>query len=385
MTKKQFDVAVVGGGMVGAATALGLARQGKRVAVVEGFTPKTFDANQELDIRISAISRASVELLKKLEVWDAIESMRVHPYSVLETWEWEGFNTRFDAADLKLENMGYMVENRVIQLGLWQSLESHPNVTLFCPDRIDTFTHISGGIELLLQSGEHLECELLVGADGANSQVRQMSGIGITAWDYRQHCMLINVKTDSQEQDTTWQWFTPNGPRSFLPMGEDKACLVWYDSPQTIKALSQMSKAELGTEIAKAFPERVGEIKVKEFAYFPLKRRHAQSYYKSNLVLVGDSAHTINPLAGQGVNLGFKDVAALLETLETDDYSDESLAKYERERRTDNLVMQGAMDAFYLGFSNSILPLKLARNVGLRVANNAGAIKQQALKYALGL
>ncbi|GAM69993.1 2-octaprenyl-3-methyl-6-methoxy-1,4-benzoquinol hydroxylase [Vibrio sp. JCM 19236] len=200
MIKKQFDVAVVGGGMVGAATALGLARQGKRVAVVEGLTPKTFDANQELDIRISAISRASVELLKKLEVWDAIEAMRVHPYSVLETWEWEGFNTRFDAADLKLENMGYMVENRIIQLGLWQSLESHPNVTLFCPDRIDTFAHISGDIELLLQSGEHLECELLVGADGANSQVRQISGIGITAWDYRQHCMLINVETDSKSK-----------------------------------------------------------------------------------------------------------------------------------------------------------------------------------------
>lgn len=146
-----------------------------------------------------------------------------------------------------------------------------------------------------------------------------------------------------------------------------------------------MSKAELGVEIAKAFPERVGEIKVEQFASFPLKRRHAQSYFKSNLVLVGDSAHTINPLAGQGVNLGFKDVAVLLETLETGDYSDESLAKYERERRTDNLVMQGAMDAFYLGFSNSILPLKLVRNVGLRMANNAGAIKQQALKYALGL
>lgn len=385
MTKKRFDVAVVGGGMVGAATALGLALQGKRVAVIEGFAPKAFDAEQEMDIRISAISRASVELLKKLQVWDDIESMRVHPYSVLETWEWEGFNTRFDAVDLKLDNMGYMVENRIIQLGLWQSLEIHQNVTLFCPDRIDTFAHIDDGIDLLLDSGESLECKLLVGADGANSQVRQMSGIGLTAWDYRQHCMLINVETSSREQDTTWQWFTPSGPRSFLPLGNGKACLVWYDKPETIKALSQMKPAELASQITSAFPERLGDIKVEQSASFPLKRRHAQSYYKANLVLVGDSAHTINPLAGQGVNLGFKDVAALLEVLESGDYSKESLARYESTRRTDNLLMQGAMDAFYLGFSNSILPLKMARNVGLKLANNAGPVKQQALKYALGL
>ncbi|WP_261816859.1 FAD-dependent oxidoreductase [Vibrio gallicus] len=385
MTVDRFDIAVIGGGMIGAATALGLAKQGKTVAVVEGVEPKAFSADQEMDIRISAISRASVELLTSLQVWTDIESMRIHPYSVLETWELEGFNTRFDAKDLKLDNMGYMVENRILQLGLWKQLQQHSNIRLFCPDRIQSLIQSENKAQINLDSGISLECHLLVGADGANSKVRQLSQIGVTAWDYRQHCMLINVETDSSEQDTTWQWFTPHGPRSFLPLGNGQACLVWYDSPQAIQALSQLDEAQLQAKIIRSFPKRVGQVKVLKSASFPLKRRHAQTYYKSNVVLVGDAAHTINPLAGQGVNLGFKDVAGLLKVLDTNTISQTQLAEYQKQRVADNLIMQGAMDAFYLGFGNDILPLKMARNIGLKLANNAGAIKQQALKYALGL
>ncbi|MEZ9488679.1 FAD-dependent oxidoreductase [Vibrio breoganii] len=385
MAHMHFDVAVIGGGMVGAATALGLAKQGKRVAIVEGYQPKSFESSQDLDIRISAISKSSVDLLEQLGAWPHIQSKRVYPYSGLETWELENCCTRFDAADLDLPLLGYMVENRVLQLGIWEALSEDSNVTFYCPDSLVSMTTNEQGKHLELSSGDVLSASLVVGADGANSKVRQIAGIGVTAWDYRQDCMLINVDTDCLDVDVTWQWFTPSGPRSYLPMGEGKGCLVWYDSPQRIKQLAQLSVAELQAEIERCFPKRVGHVTVKDSASFPLKRRHAQHYCKEGVVLVGDSAHTINPLAGQGVNLGFKDVTALLTTLSGDDYSLDNLEQYQQLRKTDNLIMQTAMDVFYVGFSNNLGPVKMLRNVGLKLADSAGPLKHQALKYALGL
>lgn len=385
MTKNRFDVAVVGGGMVGAAMALGLVKQGKKVALIEGVEPKPYQASQPLDIRISAISKSSVDLLESLGAWQHIKSMRVFAYRGLETWEHENCHTRFDAASLGLPLLGYMVENRLIQLGIWQELEAFEGIELFCPDTLDRVVFDDGKADIVLNSGVKLQADLIVGADGANSKVRQQANIGITAWDYRQDCMLINVHTDAQEVDITWQWFTPHGPRSYLPMGEGKACLVWYDSPERIKQLSQLTHQQLKQEIEMHFPSRVGEVSVDSVASFPLKRRHAHKYVNRGAVLVGDSAHTINPLAGQGVNLGFKDVAALLKTLSSGDYSYENLAKYQKVRKADNLLMQTAMDAFYLGFSNDLPPIKLLRNIGLRLADSAGPLKHKALKYALGL
>ncbi|GAB7219485.1 FAD-dependent oxidoreductase [Vibrio comitans] len=385
MAHMHFDVAVIGGGMVGAATALGLAKQGKQVAIIEGYQPKPFEHTQGLDIRISAISKSSVDLLKQLGAWPHIQNKRVFPYSGLETWELENCCTRFDAADLDLTLLGYMVENRVLQLGIWEALSEYSNVTFYCPDSLVSMKTTGQGQLLDLSSGEALSASLVVGADGANSKVRQIAGIGVTAWDYRQDCMLINVETDCLDIDVTWQWFTPSGPRSYLPMGEGKGCLVWYDSPERIKQLAQLNTVELQTEIQRCFPARVGHVTVKDFASFPLKRRHAQHYCKDGVALVGDAAHTINPLAGQGVNLGFKDVTALLTTLSDDDYSLRNLQKYQQLRKTDNLIMQTAMDVFYVGFSNNIGPVKMLRNVGLKLADSAGPLKHQALKYALGL
>ncbi|CAM4036399.1 FAD-dependent oxidoreductase [Vibrio neonatus] len=381
----HFDVAVIGGGMVGAATALGLAKQGKRVAVVEGYKPEPFSASQALDIRISAISKSSVDLLQQLGAWSHVQSKRVFPYMGLETWELDNCRTRFDASSLQLPLLGYMVENRVLQLGIWQALQAYSNVSFYCPDALVDMKTSELGKQIELSSGEQISTSLVVGADGANSKVRHIAGIGVTAWDYRQDCMLINVETDCADTDVTWQWFTPQGPRSYLPMGAGQGCLVWYDSPKRIKQLSQLTPEALKLEIEACFPERIGTVSVNNFASFPLKRRHVQHYCKESVVLVGDSAHTINPLAGQGVNLGFKDVQGLLEVLEEGDYSLDNLKRYQKLRRTDNLLMQTAMDAFYLGFSNNIGPVKLLRNMGLKLADRAGPIKDQALKYALGL
>ncbi|HHX8456028.1 TPA: 2-octaprenyl-3-methyl-6-methoxy-1,4-benzoquinol hydroxylase [Vibrio diabolicus] len=390
----KYDIAVIGGGMVGAAVAVGFAKQGRSVVLVEGAKPKAFDAAQAMDIRVSAISHQSVELLDSLGAWSEIKSMRVCPYRRLETWEHPECRTRFHSDELSLEQLGYIVENRLIQLGLWQVFSQYDNLTVMCPERLKDIEFADVNL-VTLESGVQFEANWVIGADGANSKVRQLAGIGVTAWDYRQHCMLINVKTELPQQDITWQQFTPSGPRSFLPLcsltNEDgqevgQGSLVWYDSPKRIKQLCAMGKPQLREEILRHFPAELGDIEVLQFGSFPLTRRHAQGYSSKNCVLVGDSAHTINPLAGQGVNLGFKDVDVLLSVTEhQEQLEDALLAKYERARRPDNLLMQTGMDFFYKGFSNDLGPLKFVRNAALKFAENSGPIKAQVLKYALGM
>ncbi|MBN1085077.1 2-octaprenyl-3-methyl-6-methoxy-1,4-benzoquinol hydroxylase [Erwinia aphidicola] len=388
--KQKVDVAIVGGGMVGAALASGLAQHGFQVAVLEQETPAEFVAGSDPDVRISAIGAASAALLKQLDVWPAVLAMRTVPYRKLETWEWQTAAVNFDAESLGLPELGFMVENSVLQQALWQRLQQQP-VQLLCPARLRDLQSENGGWQLTLDNGEQLHARLVVGADGANSQVRQLAGIGIHGWNYSQSCMLISVRCEHDAGDTTWQQFTPDGPRAFLPLFDRWASLVWYDSPARIRQLQAMSMPQLQKEIQAHFPPRVGRVTPVAAGSFPLVRRHATRYVLPGLALVGDAAHTINPLAGQGVNLGYRDVDALIEVLSesrlrAEDWTSAAvLQRYQRKRLKDNLLMQSGMDLFYFAFSNQSAPLKVLRNLGLIVAQHSGVLKRQALRYALGL
>ena len=391
MTIHVTDVAIVGGGMVGGALALGLAQQGFTVTVLEKVAPPAFDPASAPDVRISAISAASVGLLKSLGVWDAIRAMRVHAYRRLETWERESAHVAFDAAELKLPELGYMVENKVLQWGLWQALAAHEAVTLRVGSELKTMQRGETQTALHLREGETIHARLVIGADGANSQVREMAGIGVHAWQYQQSCMLISVECADDPGDSTWQQFTPSGPRAFLPLFDHWASLVWYDAPARIRQLQSMTMAQLQQEIASHFPARLGRVTPQAAGAFPLTRRHALQYVQPGLALVGDAAHTIHPLAGQGVNLGYRDVDALLEILAEargrgEDWASlPVLKRYQARRRADNFIMQSGMDLFYAGFSNDLAPVRMLRNIGLMAAERAGGLKRQALKYALGL
>ncbi|AZL84343.1 2-octaprenyl-3-methyl-6-methoxy-1,4-benzoquinol hydroxylase [Aliivibrio salmonicida] len=383
---KEYDFAIVGGGMVGAAAAIGLAKLGYLVAIIEHKEPSTYDNKQPMDIRVSAISQSSVDLLEKLGAWESIKEMRVCPYKRLETWEHPECRTRFHSDALNMDQLGFIVENRLIQLGLWQTFSCYDNLNVITPTKITDLEFFSDHNELTLENGDKIKAKWVLGADGANSYVRQKTNIGITAWDYRQHCMLINIETEQPQQDITWQWFTPSGPRSFLPLQGNKGSLVWYDSPKRIKQLCAMNSTQLESEIKAYFPKELGEFTVEQYGSFPLTRRHAQKYVDHHCVLLGDAAHTINPLAGQGVNLGFKDIKVLLEEVEKKGLNtDRAFKMYESRRKIDNLAMQSSMDLFYTLFSNSLPPVKLLRNIGLKLADSSGKLKTQALKYALGL
>ncbi|MBD2793638.1 3-demethoxyubiquinol 3-hydroxylase [Xenorhabdus szentirmaii] len=391
--QQKFDIVVVGAGMIGAATALGLAQEGWRVALLEHQPPAPYDAVNEPDIRVSAISCASVDLLKQLGAWKNVLQMRCAPYRKLETWEQHDSNVIFDAKNLGLPELGYMVENRVLQLALWQEFEHYPNLTLFCPSALKSMQRSDDQKSWLvtLADGTEINSRLIIGADGARSQVRQLAGIGSKGWQYRQSCMLITVKTEQPQQDTTWQQFFPSGPRAFLPLFEQWASLVWYDSPARIRQLQSMTMAQLEREIFQAFPARLGKVTPVAAGSFPLGRHHASRYVQEGLVLLGDAAHTINPLAGQGVNLGYRDVDTLLkvltdakELLEKWD-SLAVLQRYQRRRMPDNLVMQAGMDLFHTAFSHDLPGLKTVRNLALMAAQRSGAMKNIVLKYALGL
>ncbi len=385
---EQCDIAIVGAGMVGAATACLLAAEGLSVRVIETRLPEPYAPEQPLDLRVSAISQASVALLTRAGAWQYLQQMRLCPYRRLETWELDGFATRFDAVDLGLPQLGYIIENRLIQLALLKRMEDFPTIQTHTPAAVTSLRQSADDAVLTLDDGTELQARWVLACDGAESHTRRLAGIGVSCFEYRQHCMLINIDTDFAQEDITWQQFTPSGPRAFLPLPGRHGSLVWYDSPARIRALAAMSNEALAVEVRRHFPSRLGGFTVTAKGSFPLVRRHANDYHAGRVVLLGDAAHTINPLAGQGVNLGFKDVACWTGLLGKAGAQWHELAlagRYEGRRRPDNLLMQSGMDLFYGVFSNEIGPLRLARNLALNLADKAGPLKEMALRYALGL
>ncbi|WP_284245902.1 FAD-dependent oxidoreductase [Thalassotalea insulae] len=387
---KKFDCVIVGGGMVGAASALALAQLGLTVAVIEKSAPATFSSDQAFDLRVSAISLGSQHLLEQLGAWQQLVKWRLCPYHRLGVWEHDFVNTEFLADEIAQPYLGHIIENRLIQLSLWQQITVEDNITLLCPESLVNFSQ--NDQEVIVQLAEQsIGCKILVAADGANSQVRQLANIGITGWDYQQACLLVNVETAAEQQDITWQQFTPTGPMAMLPMPGNHASLVWYHQKDEIKRLSQLPHSALQQEILNHFPNRLGDINVIDKASFPLTRRHANQYQKGRVLLLGDAAHTINPLAGQGVNLGFKDVKALQTVIAKAigdglSWHDSSvLTQYEKTRRADNLLMMSTMDALYAGFSHPSPLMKVIRNSGLALANQLPWVKSKALAYACGI
>lgn len=394
-TTQAFDIIVAGGGMVGAAASCLLADMGLKIALVEAKEPQAYEPEQAMDLRVSAISVGSVEVLKACGIWQHLQGMRLCAYKQLQTWEHQHNKLSFHCDELNLPELGYIVENRLIQLSLWQKLQQHENVTLFCPSSLEQYQECSSdeftGVLSQLSCGSKLSASMILACDGAHSKLRNLSHIGVSAWDYQQQCLLINIETDFPQQDCTWQEFCPTGPKAFLPLAGQNASLVWYHHADEIARLVSLDANKLKAEIEAHFPTLPGGFEIKNWAHFPLIRQHAHQYYKGSVVLLGDSAHSINPLAGQGGNLGFKDVQALVISIKKaisqgESWSNESVKqKYQALRKVDNHLMQSSMDLFYLGFSNDSKPLSWLRNSVLKLAHNSGPIKKLALRYALGL
>lgn len=407
----DFDILVVGAGMVGAALATGLGQQGFRTGLIDRGQPPTFDPHAPPDIRVSALSAGSQTYLGSLNAWDHILSMRATAYARLAVWDETPHplssllprqltHVEFDAGLMGSSHLGHIVENTVTQSALWQSAEAQTNVTILTGKGVVALEQDEARAVLTLDDGDQLTAELVVGADGAQSGIRELAGIGSHRNQYAQQAMVMSVRYQGPVEDITWQGFYPSGPRAFLPLhsagsehpGESWASLVWYDSPEALARLKALPPAQLLQEVQAGFPPELPPLTHLEArASFPIARQHAKHYFANRVVLAGDAAHTINPLAGQGVNLGFQDAQALQSVLKEARRSGADLAdptwlsQYERQRRPANRRMMLAMDLFYHLFSNRIPPVHLLRNLGLGAARALPFARNQVARYAMGL
>ncbi|MFI3198322.1 MAG: FAD-dependent monooxygenase [Methylococcaceae bacterium] len=390
--KEKYDVVIVGGGMVGAAVACSLGGSLLKVAIIENSPPAPYAPDQPHDMRVSALSIASKNILETVGAWEGVVNRRFCPFRRMRVWETAG-DTEFCSDDINYPELGYIVENRVTQLALLERLQAFDNIELICPVSIKKINYVAGKPgEVELEDGRILSANVLVAADGGQSRVRQTVGLGVTSWDYKQHALVIYIETAYGQQDITWQRFLPSGPQAFLPLTGHYGSIVWYNSPDEVNRLKTLSFDALKGELVAAFPDCLGQVNnVLGVASFPLKRQHAQSYVKPGVVLVGDAAHMINPLAGQGVNIGLLDAAALGEVLleaakeGLELGSLTVLKRYEKMRRNENLKMMTVMDIFYQVFSNEVLPLKLIRNLGLGLAERILPAKNKVMRSAMGL
>lgn len=382
MTEKQYDIIVFGGGMIGSACALGFAKKGLKVAIVESSMPQKLTSKSSPDLRVSAISYGSEQLLSALGAWQYLVKSRIQPYKELAVWEHEGFATEFHADDLKLSHLGYLLENRNLQLALHQSIhETDFNHPVTWVNRGELEDGATGRCKL---DGNEVSTRLIVAADGAFSGLRKQNRMGETGWKYQQSVFTIAIKTAEPSLEKTFQQFSANGPMAYLPLFGHNAALVWYTPQTQFQQLQSLSTDELKVQIGKYFPDLHSDFTVLNSASFPIRRNHANRYFKDRVVLCGDAAHTINPLAGQGVNIGFQDVKELL-NIDTNGDLQAQLEAFQAKRKPQNLLMMSAMDGFNSAFSNSNPLLKIGRNLGLKLANHAGPLKEMALKTALGI
>ncbi|GAA0685617.1 FAD-dependent monooxygenase [Marinobacterium maritimum] len=392
--KTRYDVLIVGGGMVGSALACALGGSGLSVGVLESSLPEAYSPEQPHDLRVSALSIASERFLQNIVAWEGISSRRSCPYKRMKVWESSSQQgaTEFNAADSGYSHLGHIVENRVVQLALLERVRQLENVDLISPARTRRIDYSPGATLVELETGEQVVGRLVVAADGGDSMVRQAAGIGVTKWDYHQQALVAGVTTAYGQEDITWQQFTPTGPLAFLPLSGHNASIVWYNTPNEVKRLRALPDDIFLEQLHARFPSELGQIsEIQGRSSFPLRRQHAQQYALEGLVLVGDAAHMIHPLAGQGVNIGLLDAAALAEVLlaaHAQGEAIESLAtlkRYEEQRRRHNLLMMQVMDGFYHVFSNDIAPLKLLRNLGLGLAGRVPPARKRVMEFAMGI
>ena len=386
------DIIIVGGGMVGACMALAAAREGFKVTLLEPRQPTLDWAGDDFDIRVSALTRTSETILRNLDVWPGMQERRVTAYENMHVWDRKGFGEiHFAAEDVGAPNLGHIVENRVIVAGLWEQINHQANITHVADFEIASIEREGGQTKLISSNDAVLSASLVIGADGARSSVRELVGLTASTSSYDQEGVVCTVKAEHGNASTAWQRFMPSGPLALLPMNEDHFSIVWSTSPEHAQSLVNASEESFNQELTQASENVCGMLSaVGDRAAFPLRKLKAERYVVDGVALIGDAAHVIHPLAGQGVNLGFLDAAMLIDVLIEARAHRESigamgvLRRYERARKGHNLAVQSAMDGFKHLFSNNNPALTLLRNVGLGVAHHVSPLRRQFERVALG-
>ena len=409
---QKFDVLIVGGGMVGLTLALSLRQQTELTVAVVDTTPIKAIAEQP-DVRVSAINIASKQIFENLNVWSMIQKQRLQAYTDMHVWDKAGFGKlHFSLGDLKQgeasEQLGWIIENSVVRSSLWEKAQNDKGITFYTENRLSNIgigdSDIFASFESINGNPLPITAKLVVGADGANSWLRKQMDIPLTFRDYDHHAIVATVKCSQGHQNTAWQVFLETGPLALLPLDshdkENNLCsIVWSTSPEDAQRLNALSADEFSKELSAASDGQLGRITLESERFtHPLTMRMAQTFTQERVALVGDAAHTIHPLAGQGVNLGLLDAVSLsqlisekIKTMDQQKLVDEPwlstrlLNEYSRWRKAEAAEMIAAMEAIKQIFTPQQGTAKLVRGIGLSLLDNIKPVKQAMIKQALGL
>lgn len=390
---ERYEVIVVGGGMVGAAAACALAHGGVSVALLDRHNPERQWPKEPIDNRVSALTKASQNILEMLGAWPGMARRGVCAYRDMRVWDARGDGElHFDCADTEFNELGHLVENRVTVAALWDVLDTLSSAHCITPAKVAGMQLTDHGRLVSLEDGRCLEADLVIAADGRESALRNMAGIDVTGWDYDQDGLVATVTTEKSHQATAWQRFLEEGPLAFLPLDNGQSSIVWTLSTKTAKNYLALNDADFLQALEQASGGILGKmLAVGPRAAFPLRFQYANRYTDRHLALVGDAAHAMHPLAGQGANAGLLDAAAIAELVIEAKRQRRPLAgsgylrRYERWRKGDNLMMMASMDVLNKTYGVSLQPFISLRSAGMNWINHTAIVKAYFNHYAMGL
>jgi len=390
---KKYPVVIVGGGIVGATAACAVVQAGIEVALVDLHNPVREWPVDPVDIRVSALTRASQNILQAVGAWPAMEQRGVGPYEHMHVWDADSAGVLdFDAADTEFPELGHLVENRVTVASLWDRLEALPSAHLLCPAKVADIQISRDSAQVVLEDGQILEADVVIAADGRDSALRQMVGIQTTGWEYKQDGLVATISTEKSHQYTAWQRFLPEGPLAFLPLKNGQCSIVWTLSHQTAQEYLALSDEGFLQHLEKASGGALGKmLEVGPRGAFPLRFQYANQYTADHFVLIGDAAHAMHPLAGQGANAGLLDAAAIAELIIKAQQagrpigSHKLLRQYERWRKGDNLAMMSSMDVINKMYTAQNEGLRQLRGTGMSWINHSSWLRNYFNRYAMGL
>ena len=389
----NYQVTIVGGGVAGALLALYLGKARVNTCLIDKGKPSLKLANPFIG-RTTSLNLSSINSLREAGIWETIEK-NSQQFEEIYVWDAEGSSSvQFNAAEISRKDLGVIVHNNIILEAIFNELEKIPEIRLIEEDSLMDVKHDPNKVEISTHAGLNIMSELLIGADGSLSKVRDLSQIPIRTWSYQQQALVASVVTEKSLNKTAFQIFTDTGPIALLPLaqGSNEASLIWSTDEEYGQKILKLERNLLMQELRLKTEDRFGEIICKEdIDSFPLHQLHAKKFYKGRSILVGDSAHTIHPLAGQGLNLGIADVKELSELLTSANrygralYDKEILRSYSKRREPESYKMIALMEAFKRGFGSENIWIKLGRSFAFDFANNTKALKQRLIKEAAGV
>lgn len=393
MQQKNFDIIIIGGGMVGSALACALAQQTSlSIAIIESQAHVATWSAQRYEHRVSAIALSSQRIFQSLGVWESIRQKRVSPFTKIHVWDSaKHADIQFDSQEIAEPILGYIIENNVVQAALNEKITSHTRINWLAPVKLVAVEESADHISLLSEDTKYT-AKLVVAADGANSWLRSKLNIGVDKLDYEQTAIVTTVQTELPHQRIASQVFLKEGPLAFLPLNEDNLSSIVWSLPQAeAQRVLDLNDDDFKQALSQAFEQRLGAVlhADKRFS-FPLAKSQAKQYVSTRIALVGDAAHTVHPLAGQGVNMGLLDAASLAQVIsaalqKNRDYASyATLRAYERWRRADNANLLIGVDAIKKLFASQHPVIQSARAYGLNVTNHMHWIKNIFTRHAVG-